>query len=33
MKISELNLNKQQKTEGEVKADFIVSIFFQDKTG
>ena len=33
MKISELNLSKQQKTEGEIKTDFIVSIFFQDKTG
>ena len=32
MKISELNLSKQQKAEGEIKTDFIVSIFFQDKT-
>ena len=33
MKIRELKLNKEIKNEGEVEADFIVSIFFQSKTG
>jgi len=33
MKIRELKLNKEIKNEGEVEADFIVSIFFQNKTG
>jgi type IV pilus assembly protein PilO len=33
MKIRELELEKQGEQEGQVTADFIVSIFFQDKTG
>jgi type IV pilus assembly protein PilO len=33
MKIRELELDKQAKTEGQIVADFVVSIFFQDKTG
>jgi Tfp pilus assembly protein PilO len=33
MKIRELKLTKQTKDEGKIKADFIVSIFFQNKTG
>jgi len=33
MKIRELELKKQTKHEGQVTANFIVSIFFQDKTG
>jgi type IV pilus assembly protein PilO len=33
MKIRELDLDKQRQQEGQVSADFIVSIFFQDKTG
>ena len=33
MKIRELKLAKQTKDEGKIKADFIVSIFFQNKTG
>ena len=33
MKIRELKLNKQIKDEGQIAADFIVSIFFQNKTG
>ncbi len=32
MKIRELNLEKQIKDEGKVSSDFIVSIFFQNKT-
>ncbi len=31
MKIRELKLNKEIKSEGQVEADFIVSIFFQNK--
>ena len=31
MKIREMNLNKQQRDEGTVTADFIVSIFFQEE--
>jgi len=33
MKIRELDLRKLAKHEGEISADFIVSIFFQDKAG
>jgi len=33
MKIRELELNKQAENEGQIEADFIVSIFFQNKTG
>jgi type IV pilus assembly protein PilO len=33
MKIRELTLEKELKNEGQIKADFIVSIFFQNKTG
>jgi len=33
MKIRELELDKQTKNEGQIAADFIVSIFFQNKTG
>jgi type IV pilus assembly protein PilO len=33
MKIRELSLDKQKDGEGHIAADFIVSIFFQDKTG
>jgi len=33
MKIRELKLDKQTKNEGQIAADFIVSIFFQNKTG
>ena len=33
MKIREIKLAKQTKDEGKIKADFIVSIFFQNKTG
>jgi len=33
MKIRELKLDKQTKNEGQIEADFIVSIFFQNKTG
>jgi len=33
MKIRELKLDKQTKDEGQIAADFIVSIFFQNKTG
>ncbi len=33
MKIRELKLDKQQKSEGEISANFIVSIFFQNKIG
>jgi len=33
MKIRELKLVEQTKDEGKIKADFIVSIFFQNKTG
>ena len=33
MKIRELELKKQTKHEGQIAADFIVSIFFQNKTG
>ena len=31
MKIRELSLDKQSKNEGQIAADFIVSIFFQNK--
>lgn len=33
MKIRNLKLTKQQKGEGQISADFVVSIFFQDTTG
>ncbi len=33
MKIRELDLDKQRRQEGQISADFIVSIFFQDKAG
>ena len=33
MKIRELELRKQTEGEGQIEADFIVSIFFQNKTG
>ena len=33
MKIRELELDKQTKNEGQIAADFIVSIFFQNKPG
>ena len=33
MKIRELTLDKEAKNEGQIEADFIVSIFFQNKTG
>ncbi len=33
MKIRELELKKQTKQEGQIAADFIVSIFFQNRTG
>jgi type IV pilus assembly protein PilO len=33
MKIRELKLDKEGNIEGQVAADFIVSIFFQNKTG
>ena len=33
IKIRELKLDKQKSTEGQIAADFIVSIFFQNKTG
>jgi type IV pilus assembly protein PilO len=33
MKIREMKLNKQKKNEGQVSADFVLSIFFQDKRG
>jgi type IV pilus assembly protein PilO len=33
MKIRELELKKQTKGEGQITANFIVSIFFQNKTG
>ena len=33
MKIRELKLKKQLNDEGQITADFIVSIFFQNKTG
>ncbi len=33
MKIRELTLDKEAKNEGQSEADFIVSIFFQNKTG
>ncbi len=33
MKIRELKLNKQTSTEGQIAADFVISIFFQNKTG
>jgi len=33
MKIRELELKKQTKDEGQITADFIVSIFFQTETG
>ncbi len=32
MKVRELQLQKQKKDEGQISADFIVSIFFQNKT-
>jgi type IV pilus assembly protein PilO len=33
MKIRELELDKQTKNEGQIAADFVISIFFQNKTG
>jgi type IV pilus assembly protein PilO len=33
MKIRELDIDKQRQQEGQIATDFIVSIFFQDKTG
>ncbi len=33
MKIRELELKKQRKDEGQITANFIVSIFFQNETG
>ena len=33
VKIRELKLDKQLSTEGQVVADFVISIFFQNKTG
>ena len=33
MKFRELNLKKQSTDEGQISADFIVSIFFQDQIG
>lgn len=33
MKIRELDLEKKSRNEGEIAADFIVSIFFQNKAG
>ncbi len=33
MKIRELKLDKQTSTEGQIAADFVISIFFQNKTG
>lgn len=33
MKIRELKLEKQMENEGQVAADFVVSIFFQNETG
>ena len=33
MKIRELKLDKRADTEGQIAADFVVSIFFQNKTG
>ena len=33
MKIRELELDKQKSHEGQIEADFVVSIFFQNKTG
>jgi Tfp pilus assembly protein PilO len=33
MKIRELKLDKHESTEGQIAADFIVSIFFQNKIG
>jgi len=33
MKIRELELDKLTKDEGQISADFVVSIFFQNKTG
>jgi len=33
MKIRELKLDKQASTEGQIAADFVISIFFQNKTG
>jgi len=33
MKIRELELNKHKQIEGQISADFIISIFFQNKTG
>ena len=32
MKIRQLQLTKQNQTEGQISASFVVSIFFQDKT-
>jgi type IV pilus assembly protein PilO len=32
MKIRKLDLSKMKKSEGEIAADFVVSIFFQNKT-
>jgi Tfp pilus assembly protein PilO len=33
MKIREMKLKKQTEKEGQISADFVVSIFFQDKRG
>ena len=33
MKIRELKLNKQVSAEGQIAADFVISIFFQNNTG
>lgn len=33
MKIRELEVNKQAKNEGQIAANFVVSIFFQNETG
>ena len=33
MKIREIRLEKQSDKEGVVSADFVISIFFQEKTG
>jgi len=32
MKLRELKLDKQNESEGEIGAEFILSIFFQNKT-
>ena len=33
MKIREMKLNKHKENEGQISADFLVSIFFQNKSG